>query len=401
MVQHFPFSKHLSINYYAPMKPVLFALLLLAQSNLLAQNLVYNPSFEEFKPNAIVVACEFMQYSVFFGERMRFWDTYEGMTPDILQAAENCPWLTKAHSGTHCIGLINYLPAADVDGREDYHEQVRGRLMRPLIPGQHYRVECWVREDSSIIREHLAKVYTPKTPVVPTKAGNLGFYFYVKNARYEKQPQVNFSEVIETNGDWIKLSGSFVPDEPFEYFIMGNFFPDRLTAHNLSADQVQQISLKNGKTPHNVDRVKRASYICIDDVSVELVADAPSLEKTLLVERKFTFNAAVLFETAKAELQPNAGMALDSLVAFMLKHPKVRLGISGHTDSDGTEEYNLDLSERRAKAVQQYLVDRGVLSERLRFKGFGESYPVADNLTEAGKQANRRVECVVLKTKED
>ena len=376
-------------------KSLSFLLLLSFASH--AQNLVMNPSFEENKPNAVIVACEFMQYSQYFGEKIKFWTTSAGMTPDVLAAADNCPWLTQTHTGQQCIGIILYLPAADVGEREDYHEIVRGRLKTPLKPGVRYRVACWVREDSSIIREHLANVYTPKTPLLPTKAGNLGFYFYVKEPFDSQKPQVNFSAPIVTNGQWIKLSMEFVPDEPFEYFLLGNFFPDRLTPNNLTADQVRNVEVKNGKIPSGIDKIKRASYLCIDDVLVEAVVPPPSLERALLVERKFLFSAGVLFDSGKSDLRPEAGSELDSLVEFLQKHPDIRIGISGHTDNVGEEGYNLDLSERRAKAVQQYLLDHGIPAVQVRAKGFGESKPLADNLTEAGRQTNRRVECVVLK----
>ena len=361
-----------------------------------AQNLVMNPSFEEIKPKAVIVACEFMQYSQLFDEKTRFWSTSRGMTPDLLKAADNCPWLPMAHSGEQCLGIIIYLPASDVGEREDYQEMVRGRLSQPMKPGEHYRVECWVREDTAIIRQHLAKVYTPKTPVTPTKAGNLGFYFFTKNPLENQKPQVNFAEPIETNGQWVKLSATFVPDEPFEYFMLGNFFPHRLTPTNLSAAQVRDIDLKNGKIPYGIDKIKRASYLCIDDVSVEPTIPA-SIERSILLDRKFTFSAGVLFDSAKSDLRPACAPALDSLVRVLEKHPEIRIGISGHTDDVGADEYNLDLSERRAKAVQTYLIAHGIDAARLRAKGFGESKPLGSNLTEAGRQANRRVECVVLK----
>jgi outer membrane protein OmpA-like peptidoglycan-associated protein len=104
-----------------------------------------------------------------------------------------------------------------------------------------------------------------------------------------------------------------------------------------------------------------------------------------------------LFDSGKAELRPEAGPELDSLVFFLQKYPAVTLGISGHTDDVGTEEYNLDLSERRARSVQDYLSNKGVPPARLRSRGFGESRPVAENSNEAGRQSNRRVECIVLK----
>jgi outer membrane protein OmpA-like peptidoglycan-associated protein len=122
-----------------------------------------------------------------------------------------------------------------------------------------------------------------------------------------------------------------------------------------------------------------------------------SLENALLKDKKFTFSAGVLFDSGKAELRPEAGAELDSLVIFLQKFPKVHLGISGHTDDVGSDEYNLDLSERRAKSVHTFLESKGIPLERLRSRGFVECRPVADNTTETVRQVNRRVECIVLK----
>jgi outer membrane protein OmpA-like peptidoglycan-associated protein len=103
----------------------------------------------------------------------------------------------------------------------------------------------------------------------------------------------------------------------------------------------------------------------------------------------------VLFETDEAELAPGAAMPIDRLADFMEDNPERRLRIEGHTDSRGSEEYNQDLSHRRAYAVTEALVQRGIESNRLRPVGLGESYPAASNDTEAGRQRNRRVEVVV------
>jgi outer membrane protein OmpA-like peptidoglycan-associated protein len=388
--------------------------LLLFLSQLRAQNLVLNPSFEQLKPNAIVVPCEFMQASTFFGEKAEVWSTFPDMTPDVLRAAENCHFMQAAHSGEFCLGIIHYLPGEDVGQQKgDYHEVVHGRLSAPLKPGRKYRVEVWVREDSAIIRDHLAKVYSPKTPVEPVKAGNLGFAFTVLRQQNVRggfwrlvedgvlRPQVNFSDIIATDGVWSKLSATFVPDQPFQHFIVGNFFRDKQTANNLSAEQHRRIEEQNAATKVPIDRTKRAGYLCIDDVSVTLEPepDAPMLtmEKQLLQERRFTFSAGVLFDFDKADLRPEAGAELDSLVIFLKKYPKTELGIAGHTDDIGSEEYNLDLSERRAKAVFDYLISKEIPAERLGSRGFGERRPVADNTTEEGRQKNRRVECVLLK----
>jgi len=381
--------------------------------HLRAQNLVLNPSFEQLKPNAIIVPCEFMQASTFFGEKAEVWTTFPDMTPDVLRAAENCRFMQAAHSGEFCLGIIHYLPGEDVSQQNgDYHEVVQGRLSAPLKPGRKYRVEVWVREDSAIVRDHLAKVYSPKTPVEPVQAGNLGFAFSVARQNMRGnfwrlvkdglvRPQVDFSDIIATNGAWIKLSATFVPDQPFQHFLIGNFFSDKQTANNLSVEQHRRIEHQNAATKVSIDRTKRAGYLCIDDISVTLETepDAPvlTMEKQLLQERRFTFSAGVLFDFDKADLRPEAGAELDSLVIFLKKYPKTELGIAGHTDDVGSDEYNLDLSERRAKAVFDYLISKEIPAERLGSRGFGERRPVADNTTEEGRQKNRRVECVLLK----
>lgn len=375
-----------------------FILLCFSGLSTQAQNLVLNPSFEDTQRDALIGPCEFLQHASFFGATVRVWTSFTGMTPDLLTRVENCPWLDSVHTGERCLGIVTYLPASDLNEREDFHEQVVGRLKSPLIPGQRYRVSCWVREDSTIITNHLKRVYTDKTPVTPVKAGNLGFYFYREKPWTDRKPQVNFSQIISTNGAWVKLSAEFVADEPFNLFMLGNFFPDRQTPTSLSAEQNRQVELKNGKIPSGIDRVKRAAYLCVDDVSVERIVNAGTVENSLLQEKKFTFSAQMLFDFGKADLKPAAGPSLDSLVVFLKKHPQVRIGIGGHTDDVGSDEFNLELSERRAQAVQQYLLDREIPADQLRAKGFGETKPMASNLTEDGRQANRRVECIVLKS---
>ncbi len=386
-----------------------FALLFPLQ--IAAQNLVVNPSFELNKPDAVVVPCEFTQYSYDFPRRTATWSGFRDGTPDLLRAAENCDWLLQVHSGEQCLGIITYLPAEDVGQRNDFHEYVQGQLSAPLKPGQKYRLECWVLTDSAILKAHLGKVYGPKTPVIPVQSGNLGFCFSVEPFRLNEispsaiaasklRPQVNFAEIISTRGLWIKLSTTFVPDQPFQHFTVGNFFSDKLTANNLSPERQQLIEQKNAALAAPVDKIKRATYLCVDDIFVALENPPPppvSLEKALLKDKKYTFSAGVLFDSGKAELRSEAGPALDSLVAFLQKFPEVVLGISGHTDDVGTDEYNLDLSERRAKSVQDYLEIKGIRADHLRSRGFGETRPVADNTTESGRQANRRVECIVLK----
>ena len=102
-----------------------------------------------------------------------------------------------------------------------------------------------------------------------------------------------------------------------------------------------------------------------------------------------------LFATGKSELKSGASANLDRITAFMSEYPKRTAAIEGFTDSMGSDDMNQSLSERRANAVKNYLVNQGVSSARLTASGRGENSPIADNDSAAGRQQNRRVEVVI------
>lgn len=100
----------------------------------------------------------------------------------------------------------------------------------------------------------------------------------------------------------------------------------------------------------------------------------------------------ITFDTASATLRPDFLDVLHAVSLVLTEYDKTIIEIMGHTDSDGSDAYNLDLSRRRAQAVGNHLVGKGVASMRILTEGFGEQYPVAPNDTPEGKQLNRRVE---------
>jgi outer membrane protein OmpA-like peptidoglycan-associated protein len=102
----------------------------------------------------------------------------------------------------------------------------------------------------------------------------------------------------------------------------------------------------------------------------------------------------VLFDTGRAELKPGAMNTVERLGSFLNEHKDLRVLIEGHTDSRGSADYNLGLSERRADAVRAALSVRGIDPTRIQARGLGKDYPVANNDTREGQQANRRVEIV-------
>jgi outer membrane protein OmpA-like peptidoglycan-associated protein len=104
----------------------------------------------------------------------------------------------------------------------------------------------------------------------------------------------------------------------------------------------------------------------------------------------------ILFDFDKSTLRPESYVELEKLYKFLIENPNLIIEIGGHTDNKGTKEYNLLLSEKRAKAVYDYLISKNINPSRLKYKGYGDTKPIADNTTEEGRQLNRRTEIKIL-----
>ena len=124
----------------------------------------------------------------------------------------------------------------------------------------------------------------------------------------------------------------------------------------------------------------------------EIVVDIELLK----LEKGAKINLKVFYDFDKDFLRSESVTELERLLKFLQKYPKMKVEISGHTDAVGTEAKNQGLSERRAKAVVRYLIEKGIDPKRLVAKGYGELRPIAPNDTPEGRQLNRRTECEIL-----
>lgn len=111
---------------------------------------------------------------------------------------------------------------------------------------------------------------------------------------------------------------------------------------------------------------------------------------------KITFDSGILFESGKSNLQPVAKANIDKLSVILNKYKDTNILIEGHTDSDGTEEFNQKLSESRANSVANDAKGQGVVGSRITTVGYGETQSVASNDTAEGKKLNRRVEIAIF-----
>lgn len=138
-----------------------------------------------------------------------------------------------------------------------------------------------------------------------------------------------------------------------------------------------------------------AACQCKQVVKEEPPPPPPPAPEPAPVEEKIVLNG-IRFDFDKAVIKPEFVPVLDEAVEILKKHADKKVEIQGHTDSIGTDAYNEKLGMRRATAVKNYLVEKGVNADNLTTVSFGESYPVADNGTKEGRAMNRRVEFKVM-----
>jgi len=358
---------------------VLFFLLnFLSNAQKPSANIVPNPSFERFSSAPIGWSYK----GAYFGEVVKYWFSATTASPDIYGPDVRVPmdWAEKGfgdqkpRTGKCFAGLTLF---GCTNGKPHCREFVEIQLAEPLVIGQAYYVEFWVT--------HLAK---------SLQVNNLGAYFSISEIKrltdevLVREAQVSAKNIVPApNGKWVKVSGQFVAKYEAEYVVIGNF-----------RDDFNTLSIAPKEDCFNY------AYYYLDDVLVKKIPpfmpvpikpDDLSLQK--LEPGKTIQLKNIYFEFDKDELMPRSFVELNKLLKIMRETPKLVIEIVGHTDALGDDDYNLDLSRRRALAVVKFLQDNKINKNRLRSHGEGEAKPIASNETDEGRAQNRRVEFVVVK----
>ena len=124
----------------------------------------------------------------------------------------------------------------------------------------------------------------------------------------------------------------------------------------------------------------------------------PSPGRVVLTPSNIAILDKVQFETGKADLKEVSFSLLDEVAKMLVDNPQIELlSVEGHTDATGSADFNRKLSQQRAESVAKYLAKKGVKPARMEAKGFGPDHPIADNESDAGREANRRVEFNIVK----
>ncbi|MFN2257713.1 MAG: OmpA family protein [Desulfuromonadaceae bacterium] len=162
----------------------------------------------------------------------------------------------------------------------------------------------------------------------------------------------------------------------------------------LASEQADAARLEAGVMTAEAQKA-RAETLAAEEQRRKLEEEIAELQATKSERGLVITLGDVLFDTNKSELRSGAQHTIDKLVAFLKEYPTRKVLIEGFTDSTGTEEYNQQLSERRAEAVRDILEAKGIDFRRLMTRGYGVEFPVASNETAEGRQRNRRVEVII------
>ena len=267
------------------------------------------------------------------------------------------------------------------------------------------------------------------------KTGNVSFQ--VVNASNLTANQANLIFIRPLDNDGLQTSANIAIDGRFQVSLQPGYYSQILYCsgqHNISVvptgAKTNNLSTVNNHLVDFAPQQNHYIYVDIDDVTGQpslskleeveaqkllstqkqqahqisrVVLDCPAVqvqpEPEIKVELDKPINLKVLFEFDKAVVQPVFNQQIEAVANFMQKYPETKTIIEGHTDSKGSDTYNMGLSQRRAEAVKQELVVKyGVAPNRLHTVGYGETRPIDTNATEEGRYNNRRVAATVSAT---
>jgi OOP family OmpA-OmpF porin len=206
---------------------------------------------------------------------------------------------------------------------------------------------------------------------------------------------------------WFKISAKYQAEGGEKYMTVGNFAP------KIKKDMVRMNKFKFGfkEAYYFIDDVSLVKFKeNIEKVKVEIVGsfringdeEDEEEDSVLVVKGNITVGEKVslkniFFENGKSYILPESFPELNKLAQYLIRNPIMEVQINGHSDNAGSKFKNQRLSEQRAREVFEYLIKKGV-QNKLYFKGFGSSFPIASNETEDGKAKNRRVEFEIIKS---
>lgn len=381
--------------------PAAILLLLVATLTANAQdtlvNWLYNPSFEDHMecPRRIDALGVLTIVDGWYQPTKGSADYYNTCGSKECGVPKNKLGIQAPHHGNGYCGIYC--------SKTDYREYLQTQLRQPLHPNRRYRLSFYVSLSEYsphkvatlgglFTRERVAD--TVFSVLMDKQLRVVGNHVRQTIATYYEPQVVNpVDRILDDTEQWTLISGEFTAEGGERFLTIGNFFP--ATTSNL-------VEIPG-------EHLLPGAYYYIDDLSL-VCLDCHDTTKTPPISQPEPTQADVTdydvgttfvlrdlyFDFDKSNLLQQSYNELVKLIELLNRHPKMKIEISGHTDNRGTSEYNQRLSEDRARAVTNYLIDHGIDGRRLTYAGYGKSRPVTTNDTEEGRQTNRRVEVKIL-----
>jgi len=354
----------------------------------LAQNLIPNPGFEEKHGCPEIITHDYRR-SMYYVQN---WENAHGGSCDYLHTCipdvnfkqgklSFLGEMSAPRTGQAYIGLVVYT-TDKFYGSIDYREIPLIELTQTLEKEVEYELEINIKlapkSTYSISNFNVYFVKDKKELITENNTHDI-----LVPSMMNKFRMLTYQDPITDTSGWTKISFLYIAQGGENYLIMGNF---------ISNERTISSTIKKISTGPN----KPYCYYFIDDMWLSEKGQLLS-EHNFEIGNSFVLNN-VHFETGSAEFSEEHFYDLDNLADIMKEYPEYDIKIMGHTDKEGDQVFNRQLSFDRAKNVRSYLESKGIEKSKMKILGMGSINPIASNKTESGKSKNRRVEIEVIRS---
>jgi outer membrane protein OmpA-like peptidoglycan-associated protein len=344
-----------------------------------SQNLIFNPSFENHFNCPKILGNLEQDVAYWSAPTLGSTDYFNGCSK-AMGTPKNFNGEQPANFGVGYVGLYFYAP-------EDYREYIQASLSHSLVKDEVYKVSFYVSlaERSDFAIKEFGIQFSEVPIKIETRKTLSKMHLSKVIGDVSNYVEISYDNFYSDKKDWVLVETEFMAKGTERYLIIGNFKDNKRT---------RKFKTKRQAT--------HGSYYYLDMVSVEPkkqevatrnTQETPKTYTEYKLNKAFTFNN-VLFEFDTYQLVSKAKKELNQLASYLAENENLMVTINGHTDDVGLKNYNLRLSEQRAKAVADYLINKGIAKKRVLYYGYGSIKPKFDNKKAINRKKNRRVEFV-------
>ena len=388
---------------------ILYILIVFVGQDAFSQNLVRNSSFEDY------VNCpyDYTHVKDSIRELLPFWYVTNNSTPDYFNSCcrneisgvpKNFAGKMEAKTGNAYTGIILRVNQLMYQGNEHYNEHLQSSFNESLKRNQLYCCGFSVAfaSESGLAVDAIGMYFSKE---------QIKLNYTLDTVLYTSNIENRNGNLITKENGWVLISGIYRAEGGENYLTIGNF------KHTYKTQTREFKQVRN-------NAIDQYAYYYIDDVFVYPINSIEECECTTINNARDSFpdfetekiqvqksdsifnnpqigNTIILnniyFNFDKSVLLKESSMELDKLYKMLKEYPKMEIMIYGYTDNIGTDSYNILLSEKRAKAVFEYLFYKGMSLQRINYIGMGNSNPISDNNLTSGREKNRRVEIEIIK----